>query len=109
MELEELITYNGGVEELEWDEDLLQHINERGFYAKHDVTIAEILEVHRSAPKYFPNVSTGSAPMVMVGPTATNRFLCVPIEPTGKFGIWRPLTAFEANTHHRQRYGGDQL
>lgn len=40
----------------------------------------------------------------MVGPTRAGRFLCVPIEPTGKCGVWRPVTAFTANAHHVKRY-----
>ena len=104
MEINELFEYNGSVDILELDDDLRNHLQERGTYQKHIVSLSEILEVHRGSPRYFLNNSKGKAPAIMLGPTLANRFLCVPIEPTGKPGIWRPVIAFEANTHHKERY-----
>ena len=90
---------SGPVDELEFDEDLGQHLRERGVFDKHVVSFAEILEVFHGAPRYFENLSGRRAPIVMVGLTRENRYLCVPIQPTGK-----PVTAFTANTHHVERY-----
>lgn len=94
----------GPVEELDFDEAFLAHLAERATYQKHQVAVTEILDVHRGAPKFFRNSGTGRAPTIMVGITARGRWLCVPIEPTGRPGIWRPVTAFEANAHHREKY-----
>ena len=96
----------GPVEELELDEELELHLRERGIFDKHIVSFAEILEVHAGSPRFMENSSVPNrrAPIVMVGPTRAGRFLCVPIEPTGKRGVWRPVTAFTANAHHVKRY-----
>jgi hypothetical protein len=101
----EAITDYGAVEELEFTDEFLEHMSERGTYEKHLVTIGEVLEVHAGVPRYFLNASTGRAPIVMVGPTHAERMLCVPLEPVAnREGVWRPVTAFEANAHHRARY-----
>ena len=104
MEMYQLFQKNGPVHELELDEELQEHLKERGTYDKHIVTFTEILEAFTSSPKFFLNSTGLRAPLVMIGPTNHGRFLVVPIEPSGKFGIWRPVTAFTANAHHRQRY-----
>ena len=95
---------NGPIQELELDEALQLHLEERGITEKHIVTFDEIREVLTGAPRFFENPPGRRAPLVMVGPTSAGRMLCVPIEPTGQRGKWRPVTAFTANTHHVQRY-----
>ena len=104
-ELRALFSTYGTVDELELDDALWEHLREGGTYSKHEVSLSEILQVFVDSPRFFLNTSpTGRAPLIMLGPTIAGRMLCVPIEPTGKLGIWRPVTAFEANSHHRQRY-----
>jgi hypothetical protein len=101
-----LFETHGKVEALECDDDLAQHLRDRGFYPKHAVAISEILEAHAGQPRYFANAGTGRrAPVIMVGRTQAGRVIVVPIEPTSRRGVWRPVTAFEANAHHRERYG----
>jgi hypothetical protein len=104
--IESLFLTHGRVEELAFDDRLIDHLNERGTYAKHVVSLAEILEVHQGRPRYFLNTGSGArrAPAIMLGLTARGRCLCVPIEPVGSDGVWRPVTAFEANAHHREKY-----
>lgn len=104
VEIQSLFADNGPVEELELDEELQQHLIERGITEKHIVSFVEILEVLQGAPRFFENLPGRRAPISMVGPTNLNRILCVPIEPTGKTGVWRPVTAFTANAHHIDRY-----
>ena len=105
-EVAQLFSEHGEVEELDVDDDFLAHLTERATYAKHNVTLTEILQVHAGQPKYFTNVGTHRAPIIMVGPTFAGRLLCVPVEPTNRHGVWRLVTAFEANAHHRLRYQG---
>lgn len=101
---------HGSVEELNIDVRFQQHLLERTTYEKHVVTISEVLEVHASAPRYFLNEGYEPegerAPVIMVGQTAKGRWLCVPIEPAGTRGVWRPKTAFQANRHHIEKYKG---
>ncbi len=106
VEIEAIFAQNGAVNQLELDEELEEHLRERGLSTKHIVSLSEILEVFGGDPKFFENPSSQGrrAPIVMVGPTSAERILCVPIEPTGRWGIWRPITAFTANTHHIERY-----
>ena len=106
VDIQKLYEYNGEVEELELTEELLAHIASRD-YEKHRVSLGEIREVHSGEPKFFPNEASEGAPIVMVGPTAADRVLTVPLEPTGQRGVWRPRTAFEANAHHIIRYHGE--
>ena len=74
-------------------------------YDKHSVAAKEIRQVHARAPRYFENEGEGRrAPIIMVGPTDSGRMIVAPIEPTHTIGVWRPVTAFEANTHHIDRY-----
>ncbi len=105
VDIQKLYEYNGEVEELELTEALQAHIRLKD-YEKHQVSLTEIREVHSGKPKIFPNEVEG-APIVMVGPTAADRVLTVPLEPTGQRGVWRPRTAFEANAHHIIRYHGE--
>ena len=103
-ELETIYAENGSVQDLDLDYELEAHLRERGISGKHIVSFAEILEVFDGVPEYFKNSPGRRAPLVMVGPTLDGRFLCVPIEPTEKFGVWHPVTAYTANTHHIERY-----
>lgn len=103
-ELETLFAEYGEVEELDLDDALEIHLLERGISGKHIVSFAEIMEVFEGSPEYFENSPGRRAPAVMVGPTVEGRFLCVPIEPTGMRSVWRPITAYTANTHHVERY-----
>lgn len=34
-------------------------------------------------------------PYAIIGPTNHGRWLYIPIEPTGRPGVWRPATAFD--------------
>ncbi len=103
--LNDILSSNGPVEVLELDGAFQQHLQVRGTYDKHRVSLPEIDQVFQLSPKLLVNSSPdGRAPVVMVGPTETGRFLCIPIEPTDKWGVWRPITAFEANAHHREKY-----
>ena len=108
----ELFRIYGAVEELLLSEELEAHLLERGTYDKHNVSLLEIVEVHQNAPKYFANKgpeggsersAENNAPIVLVGPTFNGRMVAVPIDPAGE-GTWRPRTAFEANTHHKEKY-----
>ena len=103
-EIEALVARHGSVEELEFDDELVHHLAERATYAKHRVTLEAIAQVHSGQPRFFRNSGSGRAPLIMVGRTALGRWLCIPIEPTGRVGLWRPITAFEANRHHIHRY-----
>jgi hypothetical protein len=105
MVIEEIFAQAGPVESLEFEDEFFVHLQRRGHYDKHEVTITEIMQVHTGAPRYFGNEGQDRrAPVIMVGPTAAGRFLVIPIEPAGRYGVWRPITAFEANTHHREAY-----
>ena len=78
---------------------------ERRQYGKHSVSAKEIRQAHAGAPEYFENEGEARrAPVVMVGPTHSDRMIIVPIEPTHTRCVWRPVTAFEANALHRDRY-----
>lgn len=105
--LDELFQTHGPVTELQFDVAFADHMVERGLYAKHEVSIEEILEVHGGSPRYFENQGLGNASVIMVGATTAGRWLCVPIEPGAETNLWRVRTAFEANAHHRRRYEGE--
>jgi hypothetical protein len=94
----------GAVRLLRFDAAFRSHLASRATYAKHRVSIAEIAQVHGGQPQYFLNMSKSRAPIIMVRPTPAGRWLCVPIAPTRQQGVWRPVTAFEANTHHIRWY-----
>lgn len=103
--LQDLFATHGTVDELELDDALWEHLLERGTYAKHEDALSEILQAFAGSPRFSLNASpTGRVPLIMLGPCVNGRLLRVPIEPTGKRGIWRPVTAFEANAHHRRRF-----
>jgi hypothetical protein len=101
---DELFRRVGEVRELEFDDEYFEHMASRSHYEKHVVTVSEILEVHGGQAGYFENSGGGRAPIIMVGQTTAGRYICVPVEPTGRFGRWRVVTAFSANEHHRRRY-----
>ena len=105
-EATQVFARHGDVDALEVDDEFRGHLTSRATYPKHQVNVTEVLQVHAGAPKYFVNTGGHRAPIVMVGPTVAGRFLCVPVEPTGRMGVWRPITAFDANTHHKDRYRG---
>ncbi len=77
-------------------------LNERKL-ADHGVTIMDVLEVLDIQPRFFANRRARRASHVMIGPTQSGRVLVVPIEDWGR-GIWRPVTAFDANGWQAQRY-----
>ena len=98
-QLETILLTFGGVDELEFDEDFLQHMAAPSRqYTKHRVSLEEIVEAHEQSPKYLLNEGRDKrAALVMVGPTDSGRIIVVPIEPAGKWARWRPITAFAAN------------
>jgi hypothetical protein len=115
---EDLFIYYGRVEKLEMPSDLQRHLRNQG----HNVRLTEIADVlAQGRARFFRNVAaeTGTipsqveqveaerrAPLLMVGPTRAGRILCVPIEPTGRFGVWRPITAYDAGERLLRRYHG---
>ena len=101
-----LFQVHGKVKELEIDEEFAEHMVEvKRQYPKHQISPVEVIEVHQNEPEYFENVGENRrTPLIMVGVTNSGRPVSVPIEPTNKKETWRPVTAFESNSHHRQRY-----
>ena len=108
IDLDNLLHSNGPVEELELDSEYILHQGQRAIYDKHRVSPSEIIETHEGSPEYFENIGEQRrAPLLLVGPTDGGRMILVPLEPTGRWGVWRVVTAFEANSHHRERYHGE--
>ena len=87
---------------LDVQELVFDAINEAKF-ADHGVGIMEVLDVLDLEPRFFVNRRARRASHVMVGRTHSGRVLIVPIEDWGR-GVWRPVTAFEANASHVRRY-----
>ena len=77
-------------------------VNEAKF-ADHRVNVIELLDVLDLEPRFFVNRRARRASHVMVGPTRSGRILIVPIEDWGR-GVWRPVTAFDANVWQVRRY-----
>ena len=104
--LEALYSIHGVVGAIECDAAFAKHMaSEERDYEKHAVTPGEIEETLANAPVFYENEGDGKrAPIVMVGPAQSSRMLVAPLEPTGRKGVWRAVTAFEANAHHRRRY-----
>lgn len=104
--LEDLFSIHGLVEAIECDEAFAEHMASEGRdYGKHAVTPQEVGEAFAIAPVFSENEGDGKrAPIIMVGPAQSSRMLAVPLEPTERRGVWRAVTAFEANAHHRRRY-----
>ena len=108
IDLDNLLHSNGPVDEIELDAEYIVHQDHRAIYDKHRVSSMEIVEAHGGSPLYIENEgSQRRAPLLLVGPTENGRMIAVPLEPTGRWGIWRAVTAFEANSHHRERYYGE--
>jgi hypothetical protein len=85
-------------------------VNELVFDALNEVKFADrgispidVLEILDQEPRFFINKRGRRASHVMVGPTKAGRLLVVPIEDWGR-GIWRPVTAFDANPWQARRY-----
>lgn len=77
-------------------------INEAKF-AHHGISVLDVLTVLDLEPRFFVNRRGRRASHLMVGPTVSSRILVVPIEDWGR-AVWRPVTAFEANTWQVRRY-----
>jgi hypothetical protein len=77
-------------------------VNEAKF-ADHLVSITDVLDVLDLEPRFFVNRRARRASHVMVGPTQSGRVLIVPLEDWGR-GVWRPVTAFDANAWQVRRY-----
>lgn len=102
--LDDLFDVHGPVEAIECDAAFTEHMaSEERDYEKHAVTPQEIEEALATAPAFFENAGK-RAPLIMVGLTQASRMLVAPLEPTSRRGVWRAVTAFEANAHHRRRY-----
>ena len=100
-----LFSTHGLVEAVECDAAFMEHMaSERRGYEKHAVSPQEIAEAQAGAPAFFENIGKRRAPIVMAGPTQAGRMIAVPLEPTERKGVWRAVTAFEANAHHQERY-----
>ena len=102
--ISEIFARCGTIEQLDVDLQFAEHMADRGTYAKHDVSIGGILEVIDLAPAFFVNSAGRRAPIIMVGPTQAGRVIVVPVEPTDRWQVWRPVTAYEANAHHIASY-----
>ena len=104
--LESLFDKHGPVLRLVFDEEFDEHMADPARdYRKHRVTVAELQEVLEGAPLFAENPTpTRRAPVIMVGPTDAGRLIVAPLEPTHESGLWRPVTAFEANAHQRLTY-----
>ena len=103
--LEELFEAYGRVAELDFDDAFAEHMaEEQRDYGKHRVSGQEIREVLAESPRFFENIGERRAPIIMLGSTRAGRIVVAPLEPTHRWGVWRPVTAFEANAHHRRRY-----
>ncbi len=71
--------------------------------AAHSVTIREAYQVLERAPRALRNHSEG-APWVIIGPTASDRMITLPIDPTDEPGIWRPRTGYDSSRKESRRY-----
>ena len=87
---------------LDVNELVFDAVNEEKF-AGRGISLLDVLEVVDREPRFFINRRGRRASHVMVGPTLGGRLLVVPIEDWGR-GVWRPITAFEANAWQARRY-----
>lgn len=87
---------------LDVNELVFDALNEIKF-ADRGISPMDVLEVLDLEPRFFVNKRGRRASHVMVGATLAGRLLVVPIEDWGR-GIWRPVTAFEANAWQARRY-----
>lgn len=73
----------------EWDEVNINHLGERG------VTDVEVEQVLSERHVLVPNRRHENRTL-MVGKTHGGRVIIVSLEPTAREGIWRPITARDA-------------
>lgn len=78
----------------EWDEINVNHLGERG------VTDVEVEQLVSERHIVMPN-RRHPGRMLLVGTTYGGRTLVVSIEPTPHDGIWRPITARDAEPEER--------
>ena len=83
-------------------EFVFDDVNEAKFI-DHGATIIDVLAALDLEPRFFVNRRARRASHVMVGPAQSGRVLVVPIEDWGR-GLWRPVTAFDANAWQVRRY-----
>lgn len=102
----DLLGAYGRVEELEFDDEFAEHMaSSQRAYAKHRVSEKEVREAWLGNPAYVENVGRRRGEsIIMLGRTHSGRIIVVPLQPTHRWGVWRPITAFEANAHHKERY-----
>lgn len=81
----------------EWDDINIGHLGERG------VTEREVEQVMSERHVLMPNRSHPHRAL-LVGETHGGRTLVVSIEPTHHEGIWRPITARDAEPEERARF-----
>lgn len=80
----------------EWDETNLNHLGERG------VASGEIEQVLSERHVLTPN-RRHPGRMLLIGRAHGGRVLIVSIEPTRHDGIWRPITAREAEPEEKAK------
>ncbi|MCY4623391.1 MAG: hypothetical protein OXC99_00045 [Chloroflexi bacterium] len=109
-DLQAIIEAFGRIDAVEVDAAFAEHMaSRRRRYDKHFVTLAELQEVFNGLPRfYFNRGEQRRAPVVMVGETRAGRIIVVPIVKGAPEGTWNPISAFEGNAHHRERYRGYQ-
>lgn len=85
------------------DDFAIDEVNEDEF-ARHHVTVREVLQVLDGDFRVFRNGGQGNASHIIVGLTYGGRLWKIPVDPTPTFGVWRPRTAFDAPAGDRTRY-----
>lgn len=81
----------------EWDDLNINHLGERG------VADREVEQVLSERHLVMPN-RRHPGRMLLVGTTHGGRTLVVSIEPTRFDGIWRPITARDAEPEEREQF-----
>ena len=81
----------------EWDDVNINHLGERG------VADREVEQVLSERHVVMPN-RRHPGRMLLVGTTRGGRTLVVSIEPTTYDGIWRPITARDAEPEEREQF-----
>ena len=81
----------------EWDEVNIDHLGERG------VSDLEVEQVLSERHVLMPN-RRHQGRMLLVGETHGGRTLVISIEPTRYDGIWRPITARDAEPEERRQF-----
>jgi uncharacterized DUF497 family protein len=82
------------IDGFEWDDININHLGERG------VTDREIEQLLSERHVVMPNRRHAER-MLLLGRTHGGRTLIVSIEPTRHDGIWRPITARDAEPEER--------